>query len=249
MGRLGAPPVGPAIRPESAPLGLATRLDGSLSSGAGFGEQGVGARLVVIAGPSGAGKTSLARALVSAQPAMVLAVSHTTRAPRPGEVDGAHYHFTPAQAFRDMVRTHAFLEHAQVFDRYYGTARAPVEQALAGGSHVVLEIDWQGAAQVRRARPDCVTVMVLPPSLAALEARLAQRGDPPATIVRRMRDAAAELSHWPEFDYLVVNEDFERALGDLRSIVRALELARPAQEAYIRLHLPEACGGADGSVM
>ncbi len=177
-------------------------------------------RLFVIAAPSGAGKTSLVRALLQAEPALHLSVSHTTRSRRPTEADGREYHFVSAAAFRELIRRGQFLEHAQVFDNLYGTSREFVEQRLAAGQDVVLEIDWQGAQQVRRALPQCVSIFILPPSRAALAQRLASRAtDSAAVIERRLRDAAADMAHYREFDYVVVNDDFAQAVADLRRIV------------------------------
>jgi len=186
--------------------------------------------LYVIAAASGAGKTSLVKALVEADPGIAVSVSHTTRAPRPGEQDGAHYHFVSVEHFQAMIARDAFLEHAKVFDNYYGTARAGIEEHLAQDRDVILEIDWQGARQVRAAFPACVGIFVLPPSRPALEQRLRGRGqDPDEVIARRMRDAVAEMSHYAEFDYLVINDDFQVALDDLKAIFRGLRLRQPAQ--------------------
>jgi len=176
-------------------------------------------RLFVISAPSGAGKTSLVRALMHADPLIAHSVSYTTRAPRPGEVEGRDYCFVSRAEFEAMVGRGEFLEHAEVFDHRYGTARAQVEGLLAAGRPVILEIDWQGARQVRAASPECVPIFILPPSRAALEHRLRGRGtDPEPVIARRLRDAAADMSHWSEARFVVVNDDFERALADLRSI-------------------------------
>ena len=195
--------------------------------------------LYVVCGPSGVGKTSLVRALVARRPGLALSVSFTTRPPRPGEQDGAAYHFVSTERFATMQAAGEFLEHAQVFDNHYGTGAAAVAQSLAGGQSVVLEIDWQGARQARSRLPGCITVMILPPSVAALRARLAGRGDDAQVIDRRMRDALAELGHWPEFDYLVVNDSFEQALDDLCAITRAAELARDCQRPWLAENLPE----------
>ena len=195
--------------------------------------------LFVVCGPSGVGKTSLVRALVARCPALTLSVSYTTRAPRPGEQDGVAYHFVSAGRFAAMQAAGEFLESARVFDHHYGTAAPAVAQTLASGQSVVLEIDWQGARQARDRLPGCVTVMVLPPSVATLRARLGGRGDDEAVIERRMRDALAELGHWPEFDYLVVNDDFERALDDLGAITRAAALTREHQQSWLAANLPE----------
>jgi len=203
--------------------------------------------LYVVCGPSGVGKTSLVRALVARRPTLALSVSFTTRPPRPGEQDGVAYHFVSTQRFAAMQAGGEFLEHAQVFDHHYATGASAVAQSLAGGQSVVLEIDWQGARQARDRLPGCVTVMILPPSLAALRERLGGRGDEPAIIDRRMRDALAELGHWPEFDYLVVNAAFEQALDDLCAITRAAELRRDSQRAWLAEHLPQlADAGATG---
>lgn len=195
--------------------------------------------LYVVCGPSGVGKTSLVRALVERRPALSLSVSYTTRAPRAGEQDGVAYHFVSAQRFAAMQAAGEFLEHAQVFDHHYGTSAPAVAQALQDGRSVVLEIDWQGARQARARLHGCVTVMVLPPSVAVLRQRLGGRGDETALIERRMRDALAELGHWPEFDYLVVNDRFESALDDLCAITRAAELTRERQRAWVAAQLPE----------
>ena len=186
--------------------------------------------LFVVSAPSGAGKTSLLRALIPTDDRLRLSVSHTTRPPRPGEQDGVHYHFVERARFEAMVAEGAFLEHAQVFDNLYGTAERSVRDQLAAGHDVVLEIDWQGARQVRARFPEAVTVFIAPPSVAALRERLSGRGqDGPEVIERRMRDARSELSHYGEYDYLVVNDQFEQALADLRAIVAAERLRLPRQ--------------------
>lgn len=197
--------------------------------------------LYIVSAPSGAGKTSLVKALVGAQPeAIRVSVSHTTRAMRPGEVDGEHYNFVDRPTFEAMLANGAFLEHAQVFGNYYGTARAWVEEQLERGQDVVLEIDWQGARQVRAAWPQSVGVFILPPSRDELERRLRRRGqDDDATIARRMREAVSEISHYGEYEYLVVNDVFERALGDLGVIVRARRLRRAAQLPRLQACLAE----------
>ena len=177
-------------------------------------------RLYVIAAPSGAGKTSLVNALVQSDPGLRFSVSYTTRAQRPNEVDGRDYHFVSVERFRGMVAREEFLEHAQVFDNYYGTGLEAVRGALGRGERLLLEIDWQGARQVRARLPEARTIFVLPPSLAALEQRLRGRGtDTDEVIRRRLRDAVADIGHCVEFDYIVVNDRFDRALADLRAIV------------------------------
>jgi guanylate kinase len=178
--------------------------------------------LLIVAAPSGAGKTSLVRALVEALPDVAVSISHTTRPMRPQEQQAFHYHFVDQATFMAMVEADQFLEHAQVFDHYYGTARAPVERRLGEGIDVILEIDWQGAKQVRQRVRDCVSIFIVPPSRQALEQRLRARAqDSEDTIARRMRAAMAEMRHYPEFDYLVVNDDFDQALDALKAIVLA----------------------------
>ena len=177
-------------------------------------------RLIVISAPSGAGKTSLVTALLAREPGLRLSVSHTTRKRRPTEQDGREYHFTSVPQFERLVAAGELLEHAKVFDNYYGTSRAFVEKQLAAGHDVLLEIDWQGAAQVRRAMPRCVSVFILPPSRSALAERLARRAtDTAEVIARRLAEAQADMSHYREFDYVVVNDDFETALAQLERIV------------------------------
>jgi guanylate kinase len=177
-------------------------------------------RLFVIAAPSGAGKTSLVKALLERRPELHVSISHTTRARRPTEEHGREYYFITVPEFRELVGQGQFLEHAQVFDNYYGTGRKPVEEQLTKGRNVILEIDWQGARLVREALPECLTIFILPPSRRSLEERLRNRKtDSDDVIARRLRDAVSDMSHWNEFDYVVVNDDFERAVGDLGRIV------------------------------
>jgi len=187
--------------------------------------------LYVVSAPSGAGKTSLVRALLdSTGEDLVLSVSHTTRAPRPGEVDGRDYHFVDAEAFRRMIDDGAFLEHARVFDNYYGTARQGIEAQITQGRDVILEIDWQGARQVRQALPESVGIFILPPSREALRERLCARGqDDEAVIARRMQDAVNEMSHYGEYDYLVINEVFSAARDELAAIIRCRRLRLAGQ--------------------
>ncbi len=177
-------------------------------------------RLFVIAAPSGAGKTSLVKALLERKPELHVSVSYTTRAKRATEADGREYHFVTREEFERLEVQGQFLEHAEVFDNLYGTGRGPVETELARGNNVVLEIDWQGARQVRKSLPECVTIFILPPSRESLEQRLrSRRTDSDEIIARRLRDAVGDMSHWNEFDYVVVNEDFKRAVTDLIRIV------------------------------
>jgi len=178
--------------------------------------------LFVVSAPSGAGKTSLVCAALEADQDLTVSVSHTTRPMRPGEEDGVNYHFVTEQQFLALMGEGVFLEHAQVFDNYYGTSGRWVDEQLESGRDVILEIDWQGAQQIRRLRPDAVSVFIVPPSREALRERLVGRGqDSNDVIERRLREAAEECSHVAEFDYLVVNEDFERALRELLSVFRA----------------------------
>ena len=178
-------------------------------------------RLYVIAAPSGAGKTSLVRALMEREPGLRFSISCTTRKQRPTEVHGRDYFFVDRASFEAMVAAGEFLEHALVFDNYYGTPRRQVEESLASGQDLILEIDWQGAAQVRRSLPECISVFILPPSRDELERRLRGRGtDSEEVIQRRLRDAASDMTHWREFDHVVVNDVFDRALDELQSIVQ-----------------------------
>jgi guanylate kinase len=177
--------------------------------------------LFVIAAPSGAGKTSLVRALLERDPSLRVSVSHTTRKPRPHEVSGEHYHFIGIDEFKRLRDAGEFLENAQVFDNFYGTGRSQVEALRNAGHDVILEIDWQGAQQVRKALPDCETVFILPPSRRALETRLRNRKtDTEEVIARRLRDSIADMSHYAEFDRVIVNDDFETAVGQLLEILR-----------------------------
>jgi guanylate kinase len=176
--------------------------------------------LYVIAAPSGAGKTSLVKALMAREPGLRFSVSYTTRPRRPNEVDGRDYHFVSSEKFARMVAGGEFLEHARVFDNCYGTELAAITGALDQGAKLLLEIDWQGARQVRAQLPEARTIFILPPSRAALEERLKARStDTAAVIRRRLQDSVGDLTHWPEFDYVVVNDRFDEALAGLRAIV------------------------------
>jgi guanylate kinase len=176
--------------------------------------------LFVIAAPSGAGKTSLVRALMAREPSLAFSVSFTTRPRRPTETDGRDYHFVSEARFEEMARAGAFVEHARVFGNRYGTGREQIGQALEAGQDLILEIDWQGARQVRERMPEAIDIFILPPSRAALEQRLhSRRTDSPEVIARRLRESVLEMSHWAEFRHVVVNDDFDDALGDLAAIV------------------------------
>lgn len=187
--------------------------------------------LYTISAPSGAGKTSLVNALIESCDQLQVSVSHTTRAMRPGEVDGVNYHFVSEAAFLDLVAADDFLEHAKVFANHYGTSRSWVEATLNEGNDVILEIDWQGAEQVRKQFPDAIGVFILPPSTEALRERLTGRGqDDDNTINRRMAEAKSESSHYGDADYLVINDNFDRALSDLHTIFQAQRLKRDKQQ-------------------
>ncbi|MEJ2760768.1 MAG: guanylate kinase [Gammaproteobacteria bacterium] len=177
--------------------------------------------LFIVSAPSGAGKTTLVKALLETMPDLAVSISHTTRPPRPSERDGQDYHFVDEAAFLSLVEEDRFLEHARVFDHYYGTSRDWVQERLVAGVDVILEIDWQGARQVRERLPDAVGIFILPPSYATLKARLKGRGDEEATVRRRMDDAARELSHYAEYEFLVINDDLETARQDLAAVFRA----------------------------
>ena len=178
--------------------------------------------LYVFSAPSGAGKTTLVKALLEQTIDIGVSVSHTTRAPRDGEVNGKDYNFVSQDTFKGLIDQNAFLEHAQVFDNFYGTSQIWVEQELEAGRDVILEIDWQGAQQIRQQMPHMVSVFILPPSREELLKRLTGRGtDSQEIIDRRMQDAVSEMSHYGEFNYLIINDDFDTALQELRSIVIA----------------------------
>jgi guanylate kinase len=186
--------------------------------------------LLVIAAPSGAGKTSLVKALLDSTTGIAVSVSHTTREKRPGEQDGVDYHFVDKARFETLLDAGDFIEHARVFDNYYGTSGQAVADQLVKGSDVILEIDWQGARQVAAKFPECTRIFILPPSTQALRERLTDRGQDDDNIIeRRMRDAVAEMSHYAEFDYLVINDKFDTALDELRTIIAALRLRRATQ--------------------
>ncbi len=188
--------------------------------------------LFIVSAPSGAGKTSLVHALDQSDPKVSRSVSYTTRPPRPGEVDGGHYHCVSPETFAQMAARGEFLESALVHGNHYGTSEVWVSERLRSGASIVLEIDWQGAVQVRRRMPDTVGIFIMPPSLDALAQRLRQRAqDAPEVIARRLQAARAEMSHACEFDYVIVNEVFEEAARDLCAVVRAARLRTPLQLA------------------
>jgi guanylate kinase len=187
--------------------------------------------MLVLSSPSGAGKTTISRDLLDREPNLTMSISVTTRAKRPGEVAGADYLFVDTTTFNLMINRREFLEHAQVFENYYGTPRAPVEQALAAGRDVLFDIDWQGTQQLAEsAREDLVTVFVLPPSTRELERRLHTRAqDPHEVVARRMARAADEMSHWIEYDYVIVNHDIESSVDAVQNILAAERLKRSRQ--------------------
>jgi guanylate kinase len=187
--------------------------------------------MVVLSSPSGAGKTTLTRKLLKENPDMAMSVSATTRQPRPGETEGEDYYFISKNKFTDMVDEEEFLEHAKVFDNYYGTPRAPVEQALGDGRDVVFDIDWQGAQQLTQAAADdLVKIFILPPNMVELEKRLRTRAqDSDDVIAKRMSKSENEISHWPEYDYVIVNENVDVAMDELRTIVAAERMRRRRQ--------------------
>ncbi|MGB0955226.1 MAG: guanylate kinase [Panacagrimonas sp.] len=200
--------------------------------------------LLIVSAPSGGGKTSLTRALVrqaaAAGQSVRISVSYTTRQARPGEQDGVHYHFVSDAEFERMAQADAFLEHARVFGRRYGTGRSVTESLLASGTDVLLDIDWQGAQQIRAAMPDAIGVFILPPSLPELERRLRDRAqDDAQTIAARMQQARAETAHWHEYDYLIVNRDFDQALSELNAILTAAGRRRTLQQQSHKALLAE----------
>jgi guanylate kinase len=177
-------------------------------------------KLIILSAPSGGGKSSLAKALIEADASVAVSVSHTTRAPRPGEENGIDYHFIDVDEFQKMVADDQFLEHAQVFDNFYGTSVQAVESLLAAGKHVLLDIDWQGMRGIKARLPEAISVFILPPSRDELENRLRSRGqDSEEIIARRMTDAESEMSHYNEFEHVIINDDFAAALADLQAIV------------------------------
>ena len=201
-------------------------------------------RLFLVTAPSGAGKSSLVAALLKADPTVHLSISHTTRQPRPGEVDGREYHFVTIEEFEKMQAENAFLEWAYVHGNYYGTSKAWIQEQLNLGHDVLLEIDWQGALQVEKLYPDVLGVFILPPSVDTLRVRLNKRGtDSDEVIARRLAGAGAEMVHAGKFDYVIINDDFERATADLISVVRASRLTFKSQviresETFKRLGIP-----------
>ncbi len=187
--------------------------------------------LFTISAPSGAGKTSLVKALLEKNSDVTVCVSHATRNKRPGEIDGRDYHFIAVDAFEKMVEKDEFLEHAKVFDNYYGTSQALVEQLLQEGKHVILEIDWQGALQVKKKLPDTVSIFILPPSRETLRQRLTDRAtDDESIINRRMSDADREMSHYSDAEFLLVNDDFKQALYDLECVIHSQSLKLERQK-------------------
>ncbi|ARN74164.1 guanylate kinase [Oceanicoccus sagamiensis] len=191
-------------------------------------------KLYTISAPSGAGKTSLVSALIESTQQVRVSVSHTTRTMRPGEQDGVNYHFVAHTQFQSMLAEQAFLEHAEVFGNYYGTSQAWVEQTLDAGDDVILEIDWQGALQIKHQMPETIAIFIMPPSKATLKERLTNRGQDDETVInKRMAEAVSEMSHYEQGDYLVINDDFNTALDDLKAIIRSARLAlEPQKQRY-----------------
>lgn len=204
------------------------------------------ATLFIVTAPSGAGKTSLVKALVESTDALCVSVSHTTRAPREAEVDGVNYNFVSQEHFFAMREAQEFFESAEVYGNFYGTSKTWVNEQLDAGTDVILEIDWQGARQVREQHPEACSIFILPPSLQALTERLTGRGQDDAdTIARRMQQAVAEISHVEEADYIVVNDDFDKALSELRGLVLAQRLLADVQLDRLTPMLAELLAGSD----
>jgi guanylate kinase len=194
--------------------------------------------LYIVSAPSGAGKTSLVKAQLEEDPNLLVATSYTTRDRRPGEIDGVNYHFVSQAQFQEMIESGEFVEHAEVFGNYYGTSQQQITELLKAGSDVILEIDWQGAQQIRKMMPETQSIFILPPSRQELLQRLKKRGqDDDSVIGSRMASAIDEISHYVEFDYLVVNDDFSEALSQLKSIVTAkrLEIAAQTRELSVMI--------------
>lgn len=199
--------------------------------------------LFILSAPSGAGKTSLVKALLERDPQVQLSISHTTRMPRPGEVDGTHYHFVPVAEFETMLEQQLFVEHAQVFGNYYGTSQAWLRQRLDAGQDVLLEIDWQGAAQIRHGFERVCSIFIVPPSVEELRRRLVGRNqDSEEVIAGRLAESQSEMAHWSEFDYLIVNDQFDRALSQLHSIIEAYRLQTRLQSERYRSVLTALAG-------
>jgi len=187
--------------------------------------------LYIISAASGAGKTTLVSAVLQQVSDLEVSVSHTTRAPREGEVDGENYHFVDKEKFEAMVEDSEFFEYATVFGNMYGTSRQHIQEQLQKGKDVILEIDWQGARQIRQLMPDCKSVFIVPPSTAALRERLTSRGqDDEAVIERRMHEAISEMSHYVEFDYLIINDDFDEARDNLAAIIKGNRMLHEHQQ-------------------
>ena len=193
------------------------------------------AKLFVVAAPSGAGKTTLVQAMISKNPDLRFSISYTTRPQRRNEADGVDYIFTSREQFAELLEQGEMLEHAEVFDNNYGTSRSQVDEHLAADHNVLLEIDWQGARQVRESMPECVTVFILPPSRRELERRLRDRGtDSEPVIERRLQDAVSDMSHWDEFDYVVINDDLDKAVIQLQSVLDGRSEATATTDEALR---------------
>jgi guanylate kinase len=188
--------------------------------------------LFIISAPSGAGKTSLVKSLLEMVPTLYVSISHTTRAKRPYETNGIHYHFVSRPEFESLAKSGQFLEYAEVFENYYGTSRLWVEEQLGDGKDIILEIDWQGAQQVKKKIKDTVTIFILPPSYADLKSRLAGRGDDKDVIRHRMKGARDEIIHYNEYDFIVINDDFNKALKDLETIILAMKMGYHQQTGF-----------------
>ena len=187
--------------------------------------------LFIITAASGTGKTSLVKQLIATTNDLAVSISHSTRQPRPGEIDGQHYHFVSREIFADMIKKGEFLEHAEVFENYYGTAKSTVEFMLINGLDVILEIDWQGALQVQKLRPDATTIFILPPDRQSLRQRLSNRGqDSQEVIEKRLAGSVNEMSQYVNFDYVVINDNFDVALAELKSIIIANRLTLAKQQ-------------------